>query len=135
MREIKFRAWLKEGKKMVEVQNICFDTKDISYKEDIGLIRCEEFENIELMQFTGLYDKSGKEIYEGDIVEGFRRKAVVKIGHVHNDKNSIYGVFAEWVRYGLTEAQYIDKIDREDYVEVIGNIYENKELMENANSI
>lgn len=82
-----------------------------------------------ISQFTGLYDKNGKEIYEGDIVEGFRRRAIVKIGHVHNNKNSIYGVFAEWVRYGLIEAQYIDKIDRGDYVEVIGNIYENEELL------
>ena len=81
-------------------------------------------------QFTGLKDKNGREVYDGDVVRGFDRPAVIKIGHVHNEKNSIYGVFAEWVKYGLVEAQYIDRIYKTDYIEVIGNIYENPELLE-----
>ncbi len=116
MREIKFRAWLKEGKKMVEVQNICFDTKDISYKEDIGLIRCEEFENIELMQFTGLYDKKKKEIYEGDIVCFKGSYYVVKY-------------FSEYGRFAISDNIVQDSlpmvIGNPGNYEVVGNICDN----------
>ncbi len=132
MREIKFRAWSKAYSQMLIVTTINFKDNMIvarNLENERPLCLINSSDQFELMQFTGLYDKNGKEIYEGDIVQGFRRLAVVKIGHVHNDKNSIYGVFAEWVKYGLIEAQYIDKIDKGDYIEVIGNIYENKNLL------
>lgn len=130
---LKFRAWSIEYNQMLNVEDINFRDKIIRthhFENDRPLALVNYIEKFELMQFTGLKDKNGREIYEGDIVCGFDRPAVIKIGHVHNDKNTIYGVFAEWVKYGLVEAQYIDRIYKTDYIEVIGNVYENPELLE-----
>ena len=69
-REIKFRAWDKENKKMK------YNITGIEYGNGDGNIdgifidgNFYEIEKIELMQFTGLHDKNGKEIWENDIVE------------------------------------------------------------------
>ena len=132
MREIKFRAWLKEDKKMVNVETMDFTDKSIQYlkKSEIintYILRRENFDNVELMQYTGLTDKNGTEIYEGDIV-------LVKLGGVSTWYKTV-------VKF--KEGAFIASlIDGEDYIyifnrgfdnndfEVIGNIYENKNLLE-----
>ena len=63
MREIKFRAWEKNLKQIIPVHNIDFEARMINTG---GPWR--HFGEIELMQYTGLHDKNGREIYEGDIL-------------------------------------------------------------------
>ena len=130
-REIKFRAWLKEEKKMVNVETIDFSEKSIQYLEkneiiDAYLLRTKFLEDVELMQYTGIKDKNGKEIYEGDILKDNKGRISKVVWH---------GSFAGFVY------SYIDK-DNEEYcnpnnlhlcymkMEVVGNIYENKNLLE-----
>ena len=116
MREIKFRAWDKINKDMFNVESINFQERRV-YKDTVSY---REFEDMELMEYTGLKDKNNKEIYEGDIF------------HI-GSKKILYVV--EWIDCGLKGRQIKNKswigLDYwKDDIEVIGNIYENPELME-----
>ena len=137
MRTIKFRAWDKEYEKMTY-----FDDEDYEYnpplvfrldqvfKKNSNYDDYEDFEynditdKVEVMQYTGLHDKNGKEIYEGDIVKSF---------FVDTDEagNEIYKYYIIEVKYDEVLCSY--KIDKFMNLEVIGNIYENKELLNETN--
>ena len=124
MREIKFKAWHKEEKIMGEVLGIDILHKEIFFSdEDVDCYEHTDFKDIELMQYTGLKDKNNKEIYEGDIV---KLRTNHGIGVVKN--------YDEW---GAFVVEYIKprplavlgtNYYKED-IEVIGNIYENPELL------
>lgn len=122
----RFRAWDKETKTMIEVSSINFEEYLIlgGYWE-FGQTESIKFDEIELMQSTGLKDKNGKEIFEGDIVDYKGREAVVKW----------HGSYASFIYRFVDELQERAS-DWEPlflacyHFEVIGNIYENPELLE-----
>lgn len=127
MREIKFRAWVKDKKAIFEVVLINYVTKKVTYLlERVGHllnIRHEKFNDIELMQYTGLKDKNNKEIYEGDILfESFGERYYKVVFENGSFRAEFKGDF-EWHHFDL-----IDVVIQG--CEVVGNIYENPELME-----
>jgi uncharacterized phage protein (TIGR01671 family) len=122
MREIKFRAWVTFSEKMIEPysleyliwQKITDFPKKILEKEVI------------FMQYTGLLDKTGKEIYEGDIVE-----TVYIAGKPHRGEVYFQPTRLNWsVKHSAYVNQDLFVYSRPDCsVEVIGNIYESQELL------
>lgn len=123
-RVIKFRAWDKEEKKMYfDVQN--------NY-DNIREQTCFQDNNLELMQFTGLKDKNGKEIYEGDIIKAKHDVGDYDIGSVVYGRKGAFCIDLPKVATGIKSPllNYIHGImfDESD-IEVIGNIYENPELL------
>ena len=113
MREIKFRAWNKENKEMVEVELLGKEV--LLYKNG----EWENIENFEVMQFTGLYDKNGREIYEGDIVECFNN------GNSYvSFKGGVYGLISN---YG-----FIPFSDVHGKMKVIGNIFQDGDLLRDS---
>ena len=143
MREIKFRAWDKKLKKMFEYELVWskyVNHEEISFITPIGIGNPNEecIENpSDLMQFTGLFDKNGTPIYEGDIVKYVAGKNYQTTGVVTwaDDKNSFnlktYPLMCAFVIHNEKENK-TDKFewDETDYMEVIGNIYENPTLLE-----
>lgn len=140
MREIKFRAWDKKDKKMYKVahmSNLLTVGQYVTVRknEDGAIIKIErdlEEDEYSLMQYTGINDKNGKEIYEGDVLLYLNPFIVKgKLDHIENIKNvvewdSILAGFGPFCHYDSDCQEYypIDKC------EVIGNIYENPELLE-----
>lgn len=134
VREIKFRAWDKGNKKMIEyVDRLTFGPNRLSPKFSVGNDICEE-KNIILMQYTGLKDKNGREIYEGDIlgVPNPTMRYEVKFGCFNNkeDFDNIQcgvGFYLE-DSMGSSSIQSL-QFNENTTLEVIGNIYENPELL------
>ena len=126
-RKLKFRTWDYTDKKM-------YDGVDI---EEMRLRDLESPEDVEFMQFTGLLDKSGVEIYEGDIVafsekkDGCRIIAKGDTAIVRHDSYYWGEDGRSFVAYHNDESDGDDFLDwKKNYYEVIGNIHENPELLE-----
>ena len=120
----KFRAWLKEEKRMTDVNEMTFIDGEVYLISDVTDFYA--YEEFKLMQSTGLRDKNGKEIFEGDIVKftitnGF--DYVVDEYGVVNYKQGAFFIVKDFAEY-LVSYVYTDEI------EVICNIYENNELLE-----
>lgn len=129
MREIKFRAWIKENyydekPYMLRQVKAVEPNGDIQINSTLhetkGWYDCHSANDIELMQYTGLKDKNGVEIYEGDIVRD-------KLG---NDFSvSFNQEFCACFLYPVEDPKEFMAFYPNIILEVIGNMYENPELL------
>lgn len=139
VREIKFRAWDEREGEMYTPTDIKLanDKKtwivDKKIFDDMGFLNEKEskFRNIGeeviLMQFTGLKDKNGKEIYEGDVLESRPTPDVrFVVGFGQNEEDNCYGFCLTSINNGSTYGFDLSV----KKMEVIGNIYENPKLLE-----
>ncbi|WP_373844377.1 YopX family protein [Clostridium sp.] len=116
-REIKFRAWDEESELMT----------DSDYEGGLREF-FDHFDDCKLMQYTGLKDKNGKQVYEGDIVKEQRKRFKDKYFAVKWN-NDIGSYIFEPLDKSLTSYPCFN-IGTVKGLEVIGNIYENPELLE-----
>lgn len=125
---VKFRAWLKEEKRMTDVNEMTFIDGEVYLISDVTDFYA--YEEFKLMQSTGLRDKNGMEIYEGDIVKFSDCDDDVYITPVVWDKNyACFGVSFSGgypISFDYLEEFYTELKD----IEVVGDIYENPELLE-----
>jgi len=135
-RLFKFRAWVR-NEIMVDVLSIDFNNEFITW-DDNQYDRCvppnkcyeiESFDDVVLMQYTGLKDKNGKGIYEGDIVT-YKRSVGNWTGQTMTTTHKI--IFTEEINAFVMDygSSYIKLRKHWGYeYEVVGNIFENTELL------
>lgn len=133
-REIKFRAWDKETEQYFKVLAIDFESKIVScrcFKWKYGPSNPINLDDLALEQFTGLKDKNGKDIYEGDILAWH--------SNIYRKHDWVGLVLYRGAGFAVQESdksysspEWLDCACRKDanIIEVIGNIHENPELLE-----
>lgn len=122
----KFRAWLKNDKEMIDVDEIHWYRDRLDFIGD-GITFMRKADEIELMQSTGLLDKNGKEVFVGDIVKctrGCHHEVYLEKEYGGTFIGGMPAIYLKGIEegYAWTEAE-----------EIIGNIYENKNLLEASN--
>lgn len=131
MRDIKFRCWDTENKQMLKVQELDFEDTFYGGRLSIRADMYNDYFDIEdmiLMQYTGLKDKNGKEIYEGDIAVYREDGSIGKITWNKEEAGFYFSMLLE--DGGYEEEMICDYINN---IEVIGNIYDNSELLKEEN--
>ena len=117
MRKIKFRAWCENDKEMLRWEDM--QLWGINSLNDGGLMK------VMFIEYTGLKDKNGKEIYDGDIITA------------HSEYNTIESGIVKWdnkeasfrIEQGISVGTSFYGFQQIENIEVIGNIYENPELI------
>ena len=126
MKEFKMKAWLKKENKMVSIIGIDLNYQYIRYTDDGNLFKDDykiaEFKDIELLQFSGVKDNGGQELYEADVIK-FNDGIDDIYGLIsYDDEDAVYCVSYENVTEHLSNMAG-------DF-EIVGNIFENPDLHE-----
>ena len=124
----KFRAWDNDDEYMEYTDNnlvVGFSDEGVDVTDHTTFGHsCTAMEDFELMQSTGLKDKDGTEIYEGDIVR-YNRGVSYSVEKFPYSVKYIEGTFV--LEHGFIQHNLFKNLE---YVTVIGNVYENPELLE-----
>ncbi|AFM69513.1 YopX family protein [Enterococcus hirae] len=127
----KFRAWDKRQNVMRDVAVLHFTksgkVNSIEYWKTPSELKSYHVRNIELMQSTGLKDKNGVEIFEGDIVLADGVKKIVTFGEQEHEED--FGDLIYYIGFNVYTKMGYSSVIPVEY-EVIGNIWENSELLE-----
>lgn len=124
----RFRAWDKEYKEMVQVDALVFDEQIIKATYKNGNVVKEDIKNYVLMQSTGLRDKNGKEIFEGDILKVTNLSSWLEVVSFNKDKAMFVSKETE---RKVEETPLYDLFNTDIFeIEIIGNIHTNSELAE-----
>ena len=131
MREIKFRAWSKKEKCFMDIDQM--EIQFLNNELIVGITReygtHDDFEHLELMQFTGLKDKNGNEIYEGDIVS-VCNGSINGVNWMDKPKGVKFIANAGFILPMFCwDSKGNNQMDSTHWVEIIGNIYENSDLL------
>lgn len=122
----KFRAWHKTWEEMGKVKRIRFDDEGnvttVLFEGKLLGVNTK-IDEIELMQSTGLRDKNGKEIFEGDILFGHAGEDFWEVVEFDTEEG-------KWIRRDIWYNSKLDLSENNEFMEIIGNIYENPELLE-----
>lgn len=133
----KFRAWLKTEKRMVETDDLLvidYDltqimTQQVFFERGLAVerdIKYYDFEDIELMQSTGLFDRNGEEVFVGDIVKctrGCHHEVYLEKEYGGTFIGGMPAIYLKGLLSGYAWTEY---------EEIIGNIYEDLELLEDS---
>ena len=135
MRNVRFKAFDKKSGVVVEVVIIDYDQEAVCvrYKDDLYWV---DFKDIELMQNTGLKDKSGVEIYEGYIVKTelladplINKKEIYYGVAIYSEEDAMYLLNVKLIKRNGTRFKKNYKVALKHYKnEVVGNIYENPDF-------
>mgnify|MGYP002507770449 CR=1 FL=1 len=120
-RPIKFRVWDKRENKGMHTQNMLYDAQLHHLWQDFV-----DYPGYELMQYTGLTDKNGKEIFEGDIIIDTQKQ---KYEIIFDENYARYDIKVCGENKLRGQTSYFTQIYEKKHIEVIGNIFEHSELL------
>lgn len=124
---LSFRIWNKKRKKMYYVSSIDIEYNIINYLDDDGDYTSINIDKCCLLQSTGFCDKNDNYIYEGDIVHVVGDYGYNEMDNEPYHHNCIYEI--KDIRELASEWGLMNAIDAEFDIEIIGNVYENKDLL------
>ena len=129
MRGNKFRAW--DGAKIISLSKAIYnDFVGVQHNRGDGFDLEPYYDNVELMQYTGLKDSAGNEIYEGDIIKFKNKKGWSWVFVIEYNKDSAgYMLDYSYKTQSNNEDIKLD-CDIAFQSEVIGNMYEDEQLLE-----